>query len=570
MLPHFVEDSRPLRQDAMDKALGHGYHPALATWIAKEAQLDSCGGLEGFLQKNPDLYHDPMLLSGMELAVNRVIEAIQNQEPILIFGDFDVDGLSASSVLYWGLRKADPRVVPEVYLPNRFTEGHGLKPHLVREFSLRGIKVIITADCGMGSAEEILLAKSLGISVIVTDHHLPEQEMPGALAVVNPRLNGYPCDALAGVGVAYKFIHALLRRMHGENSQITQSTLINCLDYVAIGTVADVVPLTGENRYMVEAGLKHMMQSRLPFLRDYWNRKILRSDLGEQYGPEHVGFYMAPRLNAASRLDSAWPAFHFLTSVKLASVVEFGDTLENYNQLRVKRLKELRSSMAMKVHKFENIPLIVIESNSRELGLMGLLASSFSELYSRSVIALASNPSGELVGSARGIMGFNLKAMLDSVSHVLMNHGGHARAAGLRLKPEHLGEFLQALLRLEPVHYEQDLTPKTFCAWLDGANLPENFVDQQRGLGPFGEENARPVFALRNYRLIRHRKVGKEQKDLSMEIECYSGARMSVIGFGLGNFLQEFLLLPPLVGQLEYNYFGSKRVQLQCRGIAKN
>jgi single-stranded-DNA-specific exonuclease len=356
--------------------------------------------------------------------------------------------------------------------------------------------------------------------------------------------------------------------MYGEHSEICQSTLINCLDYVAIGTVADVVPLIGENRYMVEAGLNHMMQSRLPFLKDYWNRKILRTDLGEHYGPEHVGYYMAPRLNAASRLDSAWPAFHFLTSVKLESVVEYGNNLENYNQLRVQRLKQLKSSMEMKVHKFENIPLIVIESNSRELGLMGLLASSFSDLYARAVIALATNPSGELVGSARGILGFNLKSLLDSVSQTLLNHGGHARAAGLRLKSENLPEFIKALTNLEPVGYEQEIAPKTFCTYLDGANLSENFVDQQRGLGPFGEENARPVFALKNYRLIRQRKVGSEQKDLSLEIECHSGTRLSVIGFGLGAYNQEFMAAPPLVGQLEYYYFGTKRVQLQCQGIA--
>ncbi len=561
----------PISEPIYQEAASLGYAEPICTWLARSSGAGREGSLAGFLQKSSQGLHDPFLLPDMEIAVKRVARALKNQEQILIHGDFDVDGLSASSVLYWGLRKACRHARPRVFLPHRFMGGHGIHAANLQEEIQKGVSLVITADCGLGSAEAIRELQTQGVDVIITDHHLPEGEIAEACAVVHPRSGSYPFEGLAGVGVAYKFVEALLSFLHGQDSEICVSTLQNCIDYVAMGTIADVMPLYGENRILVSRGLEHMMQSRLPFLKDFWMRRILKLELGESFDEDHIGYFMAPRLNSASRLESAWPAFRFLTAIKLEDVTGYGEKLETLNQERSKRLKNLKGSENLEIIDFADLPVVLIHTHSDEIGLLGLVASQFAEEYGKCALAFGMNPEGLLSGSARTRSGYSLKLLLEEVGEILEGFGGHHQAAGLRLHPEAFSDLVEAIRQVPARRYSFGETEiKGFDAWVGLHQIDQNFVESMLSLGPFGEGNPRPVFGIRDYTLIRARRVGRENRDLSLTLKGPGGCQLNGIGFGLADMQPEMeSRKTPVYGTLGFNYFGGRRIQLQLMGFAR-
>ena len=397
IMSEWIKDETPICTESFELALDYGLPKILAKYVGRNKTL-SKEGVSDFLSKSIRQLHDPFLLDGMHHAVQKVSDHIAAESKIMIFGDFDVDGVTGASILYWGLRKAGHKGKPNVYIPNRFTEGHGLNIEAIDKFHGQGIKLIITADCGMGNHIEVDHARSLGIDVVVTDHHMAKNDLLTADAVINPRLGNYPFEHLSGAGVAYKFIQALLSSRFGEDSEEYKSTMESCIDYVAIGTVSDVMPLIGENRVLVDWGLKNMANSRLPFIQKYWSTKLRNIDLNEPFTAEHIGFQMAPRINAASRLESGQHAFDFLTSVRVEDVIEKGRYLDFLNSERKSRLAALKESTKLIKYYVQDKRVLIVNSQSTEKGLFGLLASHFLEAEDGLVAALVlgDDPSGQL------------------------------------------------------------------------------------------------------------------------------------------------------------------------------
>jgi len=562
----WIEDSREVQEEVFQEALSRGFCEELARFLGRSELIQSRQELEKFLSKDQSHLHSPMLLHDMERAVARLVQALERDERILIFGDFDVDGLCGSAILYWGLRKARKGVKPGIYLPNRFTEGHGLSTDLIEKFHEDQVQVILTADCGMGSPAAIALARDLGIDVIVTDHHPFEEELQGAYAVVNPKLGDYPFEELAGSGVAFKLVQALVETIHGADSQTYHSLTQNCIDYVAIGTIADVVPLNGENRVLTHWGLSHMMESKLPFISGYWKHKLIQANLGERFNTTHIGFKMAPLLNAASRLESPYPAFRFLTSVRQEDVTRHGQYLESLNQQRRKRLHSLMNSRELEIFEIQAIPMVVVHTHSPELGLFGLLAARMSEERNCAVVVLGHSPDGLLRGSGRGSGTPPLQEVFHSVKECLVGFGGHKEAAGLQLKPELFDDFLQALEKVEVSWPTEDVkAEKTAHCRIEPRHLGEELLEDLEALEPFGEGFERPLFLLDGFEVSRFRRVGEDKKHLSFRLQGNGGLLVAGIGFGFGGEEMEIQKAKTLVGYLGFNYFRQKEIQFHLK-----
>jgi single-stranded-DNA-specific exonuclease len=557
----WLPDHTPVNSEVVKEAKELGYPFALCEFLGRKADISDVPTLHQYLDKSISQLIDPFQFSQMKKAVERLLEAAHKGEPVLVYGDFDADGITGSSLLYWGLRKAG--ITPQVYLPNRFSEGHGLSAPVVEKFASEGIKLLITVDCGMGSATEINLATSLGVDVIVTDHHLPEDDFD-ALAVINPWID-YPFPHLAGVGVAFKLIQAFLMIKFGENSLEYASTIENLLDLVSIGTIADVVSLTGENRVMVSMGLNHMPQSKMPFLSGFWHRKIGSAGGREHYDEEDVSFYMAPRLNAASRVTSAESAFKFMTSVKPDKLNQYGMELESLNRRRIQMLEQLKSSPLLKIWEIATGPVTVVDTDSSELGLLGLLASSMKSETGRSVIALGRRPDGKVSGSCRAGDEIHMRELLESVSSCLISYGGHKRAAGLALEVESIPELLSALENSLKDFEKCPEEQRVFHGSFEIGEVTEEFMEKLHTLRPFGEGNEKPVFRLENFQLQNVRRVGNG-RTLSFKIAKDDCESFSVqgIGFGMGELEKSIRGARYLYGTLGWNYFGSKRnIQFQ-------
>ena len=563
----WTQDETPVCAELFELALSYGLPTILANYVGRIQTL-SKDNLSDFITKSTSQLHDPFLLDGMHHAVQKVSEYIDNGSKIIIFGDFDVDGVTGASILYWGVRKAGLKDKPLVYIPNRFTEGHGLNLEAIDKFHSQGVKLIITADCGMGNHTEVDHAKSLGIDVVVTDHHMGKNELLKAEAVINPRLGNYPFEHLSGAGVAYKFIQALLSFRFGEESDEYNSTMESCIDYVAIGTVADVMPLIGENRVLVDWGLKNMAKSRLPFIKKYWSAKLRNIELNEPFTAEHIGFQMAPRINAASRLESGIHAFDFLTSVKVEDVIQKGRYLDFLNSERKSRLAALKESQKLIKYYVQDRRVLIINSQSTEKGLFGLLASYFLESEDQliAVLVLGDDPNGQLSGSARARSGFNWFTTMQVLQDYFTRFGGHAEAAGCMIERNKLEDFLRQFDKLE-LSYELTQSAKYYHGCITCGDINEKLVTYLEDLGPYGEKFPRPIFKITDFNVLRSRRVGPGGRDLSFLLQGSLGVTFKGIGFHLGYLQDQLSEATGLISELNYNYFKNQEVQIRLLDV---
>lgn len=547
-----------------------GYDPLIASFIDSQEFLSCPEDLKEFLAKSKKGLHSPFLLSHMTKAVERVIEALDQNEKILIFGDFDADGVSATCIMYWGLRKAKKGFVPEVFFPNRLSEGHGLQVQHIDQFLADKVSLIITVDCGMGDKEAITMAQSKGVDVIVVDHHMADKDMDYAFAVVNPRHDDYPFPSLAGAGVSYKLVQALHSTIFGEDSSSYKDISENLLDYLVIGTIGDLVSMTGENRILVSHGLQHMNQSNFPFLKDYWQYKILKKQLNERFNEEHISFYMAPRINAASRLEDARHAFNFLVSVSQKALVSNGDYIEQLNEDRRSRLSALEQSKDLEIFEFENLPLIMVNTHSKELGLLGLLASRFNDLHDKSAIVLGSKDGETLTASCRGDGKINFFNILTSMNDLLTKYGGHKAAAGFSLKKENFQSLINEMKEIVFEEPSEDalLSQPEADIEIDAKDLSEEFLDQILSLGPFGEGFRKPLLKVNNLKVAFSKQIGKDGATLSFGFKGYKNATIRGIGFGFGEQLNKVRQCNEVYGYLSYNYFYKKEMQLRLIDFA--
>src|SRR5512138_655339 len=393
-----------------------------------------------FMRAMPSFDTNPFQLTGMEATVDRILYAIKNNEPIAVYGDYDVDGVTATALLVDALNGLGANV--RSYIPNRFDEGYGLNTDALDTLKNDGVKLVITVDCGIRSPDEADHARTLGLDLVVTDHHHPDGEnLPPAFAVINPKQHGdvYPEKFLAGVGIAYKIAEALVQK---SNGQATNVRLIELLDLVALGTVADLAPLVGENRFLVRKGLKQLRDTKRQGI--YSLANVAEIQLGKVTAG-NIGFMLGPRLNASGRLESALASIELLTTTDFMRAGQLAQQLDVQNRQRqslTKSTQEMAEQLAMSDDQ-EGFLLFAAHENFNA-GVVGLAASRLTEMYYRPAI-VASKGTDETRGSCRSIPEFHITDALDLCKDLLVRHGGHAAAAGFTVRNENLPEFVTRL-----------------------------------------------------------------------------------------------------------------------------
>ncbi len=513
-----------------------------------------------FLEGRTTFDMNPFLLKGMTKAVERIRAAIANAEPIAIYGDYDVDGVTATALLVQTLTALGAHV--QAYIPNRFDEGYGLNNDALEALAKDGVKLVISVDCGIRSPAEALHARTLNLDLIITDHHEPSGDLPDAFAVINPKQPGdeYPEKYLAGVGIAYKMAEALF--------SLPPSTfnIENLLDLVALGTVADLAPLTGENRVLVRRGLLQMRQTQRQGLFSLANVSGIPI---ASINVTHIGFMLGPRLNAAGRLESAMAAYNLLTSKDVKEAGELSLLLDRQNRDRQELTRAIQAEAeAIALAEEPDALLMFAVSPDFNSGVVGLAAARLLEKYYRPAIVGQQN--GETTRcSCRSIPEFNITRALDQCADLLVRHGGHAAAAGFTVRNENLGALKE---RLKFIAKEQltgrELRPTfTADAEVPLSDLKPGLLKELERLQPTGYGNPEPVFVARNVQVKSSRTVGADSKHLKLTV---SDGRFTfdAIGFRLGDRLESLPLRLDLLFTFEANsYNGRITLQLNLKDI---
>jgi single-stranded-DNA-specific exonuclease len=466
---------------------------------------------------------DPFVLKDMDRAVARITAAVNAGEAIAIYGDYDCDGVTSCALLMRALGSLNARV--RVYLPNRFDEGYGLNSGALDKLNAEGVTLVITVDCGARAVREAAHARAIGLDLIITDHHEPDpHELPGALALVNPKRPdcAYPYKQLAGVGVTFRLAQALLRTLKRPGCVSERSLL----DLVALGTVADVVSMTGENRLLVRAGLDVINSAPVPGI-----AALMRS-AGVKPGTVDagkIGFMLAPRLNAAGRLDDARAAYELL----ICDEIETAESLASQLSLQNEQRQLLTASMAddAEVRALQpdpDAPLLFAADDGYNAGVIGLAAARLVERYYRPAVVVAIH-NGEARGSCRSVHGFHMTQALDACAALLSKHGGHAAAAGFTLPTERLTALRDALTAearsAQPEHGWQKIIK--VAAEVELADVSAKAYAELCKLEPHGPENPRPVFASRRVAVVEAKRIGKSESGIGphLKIKLRDGRR---------------------------------------------
>ncbi len=458
-----------------------------------------------------------------------------SKEKILVFGDYDVDGTTAVALVYKYLQNFYSNI--EYYIPTRYDEGYGISTKTIDEAHASGVKLIIILDCGIKAIEEIKYAASLGIDFIICDHHVPDDELPPAVAILNPKLEGstYPCPHLSGCGVGFKFMQAFAR-----SNDIEENDLDNMLDLAAVSIAADIVPMVGENRIMAYWGLKRLNSNPNVGLRaiikicQLSNREITISD---------VIFKIGPRINASGRMQSGREAVELLVSRDFADAYQRAKNIDQYNKDRKeldKRITEEANAIIEKrTHLLNDKKSIVIYNKDWHKGIIGIVASRLTELYYKpSVVLTLSN--GLATGSSRSVQGFDVYSAIDASRDLLENFGGHTYAVGLSLKEENIPEFTRRFEEYVSKNIlPSQLTPQLdIDTYLTFSEITPEFLGLLRRFNPFGPGNQKPVFCSRGVTDFGTSKlVGKHLEHIKLElVDNTSGKVFNGIAFNMSEY----------------------------------
>jgi single-stranded-DNA-specific exonuclease len=492
---------------ALDAALGIG---VAAARVLVARGLGNIEAARRFLSPTLAHLHDPLLMKDMPQAVERLLAAVRMHEKILIYGDYDVDGTSSVVLLTKAIELAGGEA--NFHVPHRLKDGYGMRADVVEAAAAQGVKLIVSVDTGIRAAEVVAHANSLGIDVIVTDHHLPELELPPAIAVLNPNRPdcAYPCKDLCGAGVAFKLAQALLNALDwplGKAQRVAESLL----KMVAIATVADVVPLTGENRAMVKHGLDGLRDVRNPGLRALLD--VAGFPNGAAPSARQVGFQIAPRLNAAGRMDTARTVIELFLTNDMARARDLARMLHEQNAERQLVEAEVRE-VCDRVDVPADAAALVYYAENWHRGVLGIVASRLVERLHRPVFVLGRNQDDGLAqGSGRSIETFHLLDALESMTGLFVRFGGHSHAAGVTLEAARVEEFRErfnayALTKLSA----EDLQPRLqIDAILELTDIHEDAVNRIFGLAPFGHGNPPPLFAAFDVEIAAPPTVMKEK-----------------------------------------------------------
>jgi single-stranded-DNA-specific exonuclease len=508
---------------------------------------------------------DPFLLKGMAETVKRLHQAVVDGETIVIYGDYDADGVTSTALLTSFLSKLGIQARP--YIPNRYDEGYGLNLDAIQQLAEEGTDLIITVDCGVRAINEVALANQLGMTVIVSDHHTPGKILPPAFAIIDPKQEGdpYPEKTLAGVGLAYKLVQAYLTTYPQEGISAD-----DWLDLVAIGTVADLAPLKGENRMLVKAGLEKIR--RQPRQGVYSLAQVARLDLAK-FDAGNIGFGLGPRLNAAGRLDSALTALELLTTEDLYRAGALAQELESQNSQRQDMTRLIREQAANQVlSKNPDALLFFAADPDFSEGVVGLAASRLTEAYYRPSI-VGHRGETHTVASCRSIPEFHITYALDDCADLLVKHGGHAAAAGLTVKNEDVDDLITRLTAIAEQQLKKlELLPKLN---IDreirlnklGQKYIPGILEDLRLLEPTGIDNPMPLFASRNVSVRQARPVGREGSHLKLLLRAGTNA-FDAIAFRQGYWLNDMPDLIDIAYRFEINtYNGRSTLQLNIKDI---
>jgi len=525
--------------------------------IIQEAEI------EKFLNPKRNDFYDPFLMPDMEIAVNRIIKAIEEKQKVLIYGDYDVDGITSVTVLKSFLEERGLQT--DEYIPNRLEEGYGLNKVAIDEIMKNKYSLMITVDCGISAIEEIEYANTLGLETIVTDHHEVGENLPNAVAVVDAKRkdNNYPFRNLAGVGVVFKLIQAI-----GIKLNLEEKDYLKYLDIVCVGTISDIVPLVDENRVIVKLGLKLVEQTKNIGL-----KSILSASGYSKIDSNTISFGVAPRINACGRMGHQEEALKLLLSKNIVEAQELTSRLNKYNSSRQETEKEIYNEAIKQIeknHLDKNNTLVICGENWHH-GVIGIVASKITENYFKPSILL-SLEDGICKGSGRSIPGFDLHVALTKCSDVLEKFGGHSMAVGLNVAESKLNEF-EAKLEEIAKQAETDKIMKVIKidSQVSLDELDKEVVQSLSKLEPFGEENKMPIFLIKNLKIDSIRALS-EGKHLKLTLRDNHNL-INAIGFNMGNLAQEFLIGDKIdiVGNLEINSFnGVDNIQMNLKDIMKS
>ena len=519
--------------------------------------------IKKFLDPKRTDFYNPFLMPDMESAVNRILKAIENNEKIIIYGDYDVDGITSVTVLKSFFQ--DRGIHVDEYIPNRLNEGYGLNKTAIEKISKQKYMLMITVDCGISAIEEIDYANQLGIETIVTDHHEPGNELPKALAVVDAKRkdNKYLCRNLAGVGVVFKLIQALSIKLN-----LDEKEYLKYLDIVCVGTISDIVPLEDENRVIVKLGLKLVSQTRNLGLRE-----ILKLSGYQQIDSTTISFGVAPRINACGRMGHQEDALKLFTTKDINEVIKLAEKLNEYNKERQDIEKNIYNEAIEIIDKddLDKKNTIVVMGKNWHHGVIGIVSSKITELYFKpSILLCEEDDHGK--GSGRSIPGFDLYKALTECKDTINKFGGHSMAVGINVKKEQFNEFRNKLEEIAKEQHIEEIVPiLNIDAQVELDEINKDMVNSLKELEPYGEGNKMPIFAFKNLRIDSIRALS-EGKHLKLTLKDKKNI-VNAIGFNLGYLSSEYKIGDKIdvVGNLEINSFnGVDNLQINIKDIMKS
>lgn len=555
-----------------ESGLEDKFHPVILQLLTNRGIADAQAVNRFFeLDYEADV-HDPFLFTDMEKAIERMKQAKEKKEKLAIFGDYDADGVTATAIMYEALTNlgfAD--IIP--YIPGRQTEGYGMNEPAIEYLAGQGVTLIITVDCGVTNVAQVEKAQSLGIDVIITDHHYVPKILPKAVAIINPHREdcNYPFSNLAGVGVAFKFAQALYQKFDKANSD----QLKWMLDLVAIGTVADCVPLIGENRVLAKYGLVVLSKTRRVGLLEMF--KIGRIAIDENHIPDthKIGFQIAPRINAAGRMEHASMAYDLLIEKQIAKARVMALEIEENNKRRQKVTKEIvREVRALAENSFKDRKLIFAENQHWQVGILGLIAGRVAEEFNKPT-AVFQKQENEYVGSFRSIDQVNIVEALEKCSDFLIRYGGHSQAAGAQVAHENMEKFYEKLSGLIEKELEgKDITPAIeIDLEISAIDIDWELTGMIGRLQPFGEGNEEPVFLMKSLTISDIKIVGNGSKHIKLSLRSQDSPKIfESIGFGLGENelgLQIGDVVDIVFNLQEDEWNGNKKMQLNLVDVRK-
>ena len=529
----------------------------------------------GFFSPSLDDLHDPFLMPDMDKAVNRLNRAMGAKERIMIYGDYDVDGTTAVALVYKYLQNYYSNI--EYYIPTRYEEGYGISRKSIEYAAENDVKLVVVLDCGIKAIEEIAYAKQLGIDFIICDHHVPDEELPPAVAILNPKMPGspYPCPHLSGCGVGFKFMQGFAK----SNGLGSHNELDSLLDLVAVSIAADIVPIVDENRIMAYHGLRRLNSNPNLGLRSIirlcklTNKDITISD---------VIFKIGPRINASGRMQSGMEAVGLLVTRDLHDAYQRGAEIDQYNKDR----KELDKKITDEANELieNNVSIvhgkrsIVIYNKNWHKGIIGIVASRLTELYYKPSVVLT-YANGMATGSSRSVQGFDIYSAVNSTRHLLENFGGHTYAVGLSLKEENIPEFS----KLFEEYVSKHIQPNQLCPQLDidadisFADITPELMSWLKKFNPFGPGNQKPVFRTRNvFDFGTSKLVGKNLEHIKLELEDDSTSRViSAIAFNMSPYFEHIHAHKPIdicytIEQNKHHHTDSIQLMIKDIRISKS